>query len=72
MVNNKRVILLEELPEKVTQLSLMLHPAVRIKIPKHQEKAIKKWLNILVDRVQCDYVSYNGVLIPKGDLRKAE
>lgn len=51
--------------------SLVIHmPPVPIAFPEHQVPALKAWLNDLVDRLDCDYFSYNNVLIPTNEITK--
>lgn len=54
------------LPANIHHLSvLVLFP---IQLPSSDSARVKQWLNSIVDRLTCSYVSYNNVLIPIEDL----
>ena len=59
-----------KLPESITQLSLDLNPFIQLQSEQHEVALIKAWLNDVVDRLDNEYVLYNGTLIKSTDLRK--
>ena len=70
LINNSPVQIGCKLPESITQLSLDLNPFIRPQCEQHEVALIKAWLNDVVDRLDTEYVAYNGTLIKSTDLRK--
>lgn len=57
------------LPITIHSLQIQM-PFTPVAFPLEQVPALKIWLNSLVDRLNCDYFSYNGVLIPTNEITK--
>ena len=70
LINNQSVQIGCQLPDVITQLSIDLNPLIQLQCEQHEVALIKAWLNDVVDRLDTDYVSYNGTLIKSTDLRK--
>jgi hypothetical protein len=68
IINNRKVMLGEPLPKSIANLEISCFPGVSI--PLEQAPLIKQWLNQIVDNVDCEYVTYNKVLIPSNELKK--
>lgn len=56
------------LPASIYHFAVQLYMPVQL--PIEQSAALKQWLNTIIDRLDCDYVEYQGVLIPRDELRK--
>lgn len=67
-INNKAVQLGQPLPEVITSCVIDVFPGVTI--PSEQVPQLKVWLNQLHDKLACEYVQYNGVLMQPSDLNK--
>ncbi len=67
-LNGIPVPLGSSLPSIIT--SLQIHVPPIISFPSEQVPQLKQWLNSIVDRLDCDYFSYNGVLIPTDEITK--
>ena len=70
LINNQPVQIGCKLPESITQLSLDLNPFIQLQCEQHEVALIKAWLNDVVDRLDTEYVAYNGILVKSTDLRK--
>ena len=70
LINNQPVQIGCKLPESITQLSLDLNPFIQLQCEQHEVALIKTWLNDVVDRLDTEYVLYNGTLVKSTDLRK--
>ena len=70
LINNQPVQIGCQLPDVITQLSLDLNTFIQLQCEQHEVVLIKAWLNDVVDRLDTEYVSYNGTLIKSTDLRK--
>ena len=70
LINNQPVQIGCQLPDVITQLSLDLNPFIQLQCEQHQIAPIKAWLNDVVDRLDTEYVAYNGTLVKSTDLRK--
>ena len=70
LINNHPVQIGCQLPESITQLSLDLNPLIQLQCERHEVALIKAWLNDAVDRLDTEYVLYNGTLVKSTDLRK--
>jgi len=61
-----------------TQIGAPLPPAidslqivcVSVAVPSHQIPQIRAWLSAVRDRISCDYVEMNGVLLATSDFRE--
>ena len=69
-INKEQVQISCKLPESITQLSLDLNPFIQLQCEQHEVALIKAWLNDVVDRLDTDYILYNGTLVKSTDLRK--
>lgn len=58
------------LPNIITEFAVEISPFIRLQVDPAQATFIKAWLNNVVDRLDTEYVSYNGTLIKSTDLRK--
>ena len=56
------------LPDKIHHLAVYLH--FNTQIPYEDASALKAFLNNVIDRLTCEYVSYNDILIPTSELKK--
>lgn len=70
LINNQSVQIGCQLPDVITQLSLDLNPFIQLQCEQHEVALIKAWLNDVVDKLDTEYVSYNGTLIKSTELRK--
>ena len=70
LINNQPVQIGCKLPDAITQLSLDLNPFIQLQCEQHEVALIKAWLNNVVDRLDTEYVAYNGTLVKSTDLRK--
>ena len=70
LINNQPVQIACKLPDVITQLSLDLNPFIQLQCEQHEVALIKAWLNDVVDRLDTEYVAYNGTLVKSTDLRK--
>lgn len=57
------------LPSVIHSLEIQV-PFMPISFPSEQVPQLKAWLNQLVDRLDCEYFTYNGVLIPTNEITK--
>ena len=69
-INKEQVQIGCQLPDVITQLSLDLNTLIQLQCKQHEVALIKAWLNDVVDRLDTEYVLYNGTLIKSTDLRK--
>ena len=70
LINNQPVQICCQLPDVITKLSLDLNPLIQLQCEQHEVVLIKAWLNDVVDKLDTEYVSYNGTLIKSTELRK--
>ena len=69
-INKEQVQMGCPLPDVITQLILDLNPFIQLQCEQHEVALIKAWLNDVVDRLDTEYVAYNGTLVKSTDLRK--
>ena len=69
-INKQLVQLGCKLPNKITEFAVQTNPFIRLEVEPAQATFIKSWLNDVVDRLDTEYVSYNGTLVKSTDLRK--
>ena len=69
-INKQQVQIGCQLPDVITQLSLDLNTLIQLQCEQHEVALIKAWLNDVVDRLDTEYVLYNGTLIKSAELRK--
>jgi len=70
LINNQSTQIGSELPDVVNQLEVRISPLGILQVPKLQTPAIKQWIKLLISRLDCDYVTYNGILIPVSELKE--
>lgn len=70
LINSQPVQIGCQLPDVITQLSLDLNPFIQLQCEQHEVAIIKAWLNDVVDRLDTEYVTYNGTLVKSTELRK--
>ena len=63
LINNQPVQIGCQLPDIITQLSLDLNPFIQLQCEHNEAVLIKVWRNDIVDRLDTEYISYNGTLI---------
>ena len=59
-----------QLPESITEFTVVLHPMLSFQLPAEQTTLLKLWLNIIIDKLDTEYVMYNNVLIKSDELNK--
>ena len=69
-INKEQVQIGCPLPNTITEFAIEINPFIRFQVDPVQATCIKAWLNDLVDRLDTEYVLYNGTLIKSTDLRK--
>jgi len=57
-----------KLPSTITSCVIESFPGILIKT--EQVPLVKKWLNDMVDKLTCKYVSFNGTLIETIEIQK--
>ena len=67
-INGTNVSLGSPLPTNIFSFRLVC--MMPIVIPQEDVVKLKAWLNTIVDRLSCDYVEYNNVLVAKTALKK--
>lgn len=67
-INGMAIQLGAPLPSKIHHLSIQL--LFPIQLPIEQSSLVKQWLNQIIDNLDCEYISYNNILIPSKDLKK--
>lgn len=70
LINNAPVQLGGQLPTVITHLNIRC--MMRMSVNSGTASLTRKWLNDIVDKLDCDYVEYNGVLISVDDIVKFE
>ena len=69
-INKQQVQIGCKLPDSITELSIQTNPLIQFQCEPHEVSIIKAWLNDIVDRLDTEYVLYEGVLIRSDELRK--
>lgn len=69
-INKQLVQLGCKLSNKITEFALQTNPFIRLEVEPAQATWIKAWLNDIVDRLDTEYILYNGTLIKSAELRK--
>ena len=69
-INKQQVQLGSSLPNTITEFAVQTNPFIRLQVDPAQATFIKAWLNDVVDRLDTEYVVYNGTLVKSTDLRK--
>jgi hypothetical protein len=67
-LNNTPVNIGAKLPETVNSLVIESFPGILIRT--NQVPLVKQWLNSIVDKLTCEYVSFNGTLIKRINVKK--
>lgn len=70
IINKQQVQIGCKLPDSITELSIQTNPLIRLQCESSEVALIKAWLNDIVDRLDTEYVLYEGVLIRSDELRK--
>lgn len=69
-INNQQVQMGCQLPESITEFTVVLHPMLSFQLPAEQAALLKLWLNEIIDKLDTEYVMYNNVLIKSDELHK--
>ena len=69
-INKEQVQIGCPLPDTITEFAIETNPFIRLQVDPAEVALIKVWLNDVVDRLDTEYVSYNGTLVKSTDLRK--
>ncbi|MFW9601363.1 MAG: hypothetical protein ACMV1B_03480 [Prevotella sp.] len=69
-INKQLVQLGCKFPNKITEFAVQTNPFIRLEVEPAQATFIKSWPNDIVDRLDTEYVLYNGTLIKSAELRK--
>ena len=69
-INNQQVQMGYQLPESITEFTVVLHPMLSFQLPAEQTVLLKLWLNTIIDKLDTEYVMYNNVLIKSDELNK--
>lgn len=69
-INKQQVQIGCPLPDIITELAIQTNPFIRLQVDPAEATYIKAWLNDVVDRLDTEYVLYNGTLVKSTDLRK--
>ena len=69
-INKEQVQIGCPLPDMITEFAIETNPFIRLQVDPAEATFIKAWLNDVVDRLDTEYISYNGTLIKTTDLRK--
>ena len=69
-INKQQVQIGCPLPDTITEFAIQTNPFILVQVDPAQATYIKAWLNNLVDRLDIEYVLYNGTLIKSTELRK--
>ena len=67
-INGVYVKLGSALPDTISSLTVETQPGILILA--NQIPLLKQWLNDIADRLTCEYVSYNGTLVPVSEIHK--
>ena len=69
-INKQQVQLGCKLSNKITEFAVHTTLFIRLEVEPAQATWIKAWLNDIVDRLDTEYVLYNGTLVKSTELRK--
>ena len=69
-INKQLVQIGCKLPDKITEFAVQTNPFIRLEVEPAQATFIKSWLNDVMDRLDTEYVLYNGTLIKSAELRR--
>jgi len=70
LINNQSTQIGSELPDVINQLEVRVSTIGLLQVSKLQTPSIKQWIKLLISRLDCDYVTYNGILIPVSELKE--
>jgi len=70
VINNTPIQLGASLPKTITSLKIVC--LIPITIPKSQSPLVKRWLNTIVESLDCEYIEYNGTLVNVSDIKLFE
>ena len=69
-INKQQVQIGCVLPNTIIEFAIQTNPLIRLQVDPAQATFIKAWFNDIVDRLDTEYVLYNGTLIKSTKLRK--
>lgn len=69
-INKQQVQIGCLLPDTITEFAIQTNPLIRLQVDPAQATFIKAWFNDIVDRLDTEYVLYNGTLVKSTKLRK--
>ena len=69
-INKQLVQLGCKLSNKITEFAVYTTLFIRLEVEPAQATWIKAWPNDIVDRLDTEYILYNGTLIKSAELRK--
>ena len=69
-INKQQIRLGYILPDKIIEFAVQTNPFIQLQVDPAEAIWIKSWLNDVVDRLDTEYVTYNGTLVKSSDLRK--
>ena len=69
-INKQQVQIGCQLPDIITEFAIQTNPFIQLQVDHAQATYIKAWLNDIADRLDTEYVLYNGTLVKSTDLRK--
>ena len=58
------------LPDTITEFAIQTNSFIRLQVDPAQATFIKAWFNDIVDRLDTEYVLYNGTLVKSIELRR--
>ena len=67
-INGMQIQLGAPLPSSIYHFEIRLFFPTQV--PLAQVLAIKQWFNQIIDKLDCEYVTYNNTLIPTNELKK--
>ena len=60
----------EQLPDKILSLEIHKHPMFSQQLTKQQTLHISNWLWDIVQRLEDEWIIYNGIFIQKSDVKQ--
>lgn len=68
IINGAEYQLTQPLPDVITDIGITCIPGANVQA--QHALAVKKWLNEIIDKLTCEYLCFNQVLIPVSELKK--
>lgn len=68
VINSNKIRIGDPLPQTIHYFEVTIHMPMHIQT--QQVPLVKQWLNDVIDKLECEYVIYNGILIPSDELQK--